>query len=144
MKMAGSTKTLLSVYQITWCHSVNLDETIIQTVLPCRNIAAKTEEKQVCQILCRERLESVTVCETMKTKAVWFLHQKHVFIGLSSGTLVLAIKPGWMTATLFSTVSNHIWQHIHHCQHNPFQCYFISTRIISPLYQYGLLQVIAF
>jgi hypothetical protein len=64
MEMASSTKMLALIYPLTgtWCHTVNSDETFIQTALPSPKVAAETEEKQVHHILCRNNQESPLQC----------------------------------------------------------------------------------
>jgi hypothetical protein len=92
---------------------------------------------------------TVTAFETIRTIPPVFVfpsvrHQVNFFIAAPSGSLASAIKSGWMTAKLFSSVLKHIWQHTHCSQHNPFYCYFITTGIVSPPYQLRLLKVITF
>ncbi|KAJ8949594.1 hypothetical protein NQ314_008165 [Rhamnusium bicolor] len=108
---------VLRKYKFSPRRIFNLDETGVTTVLPSPKVVAEKGKRQVGQVTSAERGSLVTVVCIVNaignfiSPCLIFPRQKylpHFIEGAPYGTLGLASKSGWMTASLFVEVLHHI------------------------------------
>ncbi|KAJ8932510.1 hypothetical protein NQ314_014602 [Rhamnusium bicolor] len=127
-KFYSNLEQVLRKYKFSPRRIFNLDETGVTTVLPSPKVVAEKCKRQVGQITSAERGSLVIVVCIVNaignfiSPCLIFPRQTylpHFIEGAPHGTLGLASKSGWMTASLFDEVLHHIKKSINCSTEDP-------------------------